>query len=47
MLIVLMLLLVPAVALGLVLGMDRVEDNLLREPSTRETTPAPTAAVLP
>ena len=47
MLITLMLLLVPAAALGLVLGMDRLEDNLLREPAPLESSPAPTAAVLP
>lgn len=45
MLITLILLLVPTTALGMVLGMGRLEDTLLRSP-TRPGTDAPTT-VLP
>ncbi len=46
MLMALLLLLVPATALGLVLGMGRLEDTLLRAPARHRGT-APTATVLP
>ena len=42
---IVLLLLVPITALGLVLGMDRLEETLLRAPSgpADGATPAPTA----
>lgn len=46
MLTVLILLLVPATALGMVLGMDRVEDSLLKQPA-RHRTPRASRAVSP
>lgn len=44
MLITLLLLLVPATALGLVLGMGHLEDNLLRQPTGGAARPEGTVA---
>ena len=40
MLTTLLLIVVPSPALGLVLGMDRLEDSLLRAPARHRGTPA-------
>lgn len=41
-----LLLLVPLTALGLVLGMGRLEDNLLQAPSPADDADVPTGASL-